>query len=106
MDALNRKWNGKPFSIMVEKLGSPHHETSHPDGEKQYTYRYTPKPVFDDIFRGEFMSDMSTIRIQENLAREEQSKCLLDVFVKDGRIVRLDAEGLGCRDIRERLGEE
>ncbi|MFH2065895.1 MAG: hypothetical protein ABIK15_11915 [Pseudomonadota bacterium] len=106
MDTLNRKWNGKPFSAMVEKLGSPHYETSHPDGEQQYTYRYTPRPVFDDIFRGEFMSDMSTIRIQEDLAREEHSKCLLDVFVKDGRIIHLEVEGLGCRDIRDRLGEE
>ena len=104
-DALNRKWFGKPFSAIVDKLGTPHRSTLHPDGEKQYMYVYREKPLYNDIFRGEFLNDMTTIRIQEELAREEQSKCLLEVFVINNKVVGLNAPGVGCRDIRERLGE-
>lgn len=104
--ALGVKWIGKNINTLIEKMGTPHHVTLHPDGEKQYLYRYSPKPVYDDIFRGEFLNDMSTIRIQEDLAREEQSKCLLEVIVKNNLIVNIDASGNGCRDIREKLGEE
>lgn len=104
--ALENKWIGKHINNLIEKLGTPHHVTLLPDDEKQYIYRFSPKPVYDDIFRGEFLNDMSTIRIQEDLAREEQSKCLLEVFVKNNLIVSIDASGNGCRDIREKLGEE
>jgi hypothetical protein len=104
--ALGVKWIGKHINILIEKMGAPHHVTLLPDGEKQYIYRFSPKPVYDDIFRGEFLNDMSTIRIQEDLAREEQSKCLLEVFVKNNLIVSIDASGNGCWDIREKLGEE
>jgi hypothetical protein len=104
--ALGVKWIGKHINTLIEKMGTPDHVTLHPDGEKQYIYRFSPKPVYDDIFRGEFLNDMSTIRIQEDLAREEQSKCLLEVFVKNNLIVSINASGIGCRDIREKLGEE
>ncbi len=104
--ALGVKWIGKNINILIEKMGTPDHVTLHPNGEKQYIYRFSPKPVYDDIFRGEFLNDMSTIRIQEDLAREEQSKCLLEVFVKNNLIVSINASGNGCRDIREKLGEE
>jgi hypothetical protein len=104
--ALGVKWIGKHINTLIEKMGTPHYVTLHPNGEKQYIYRFSPKPVYDDIFRGEFLNDMSTIRIQEDLAREEQSKCLLEVFVKNNLIVSMDASGTGCWDIREKLGEE
>jgi hypothetical protein len=104
--ALGVKWIGKHINTLIEKMGTPDHVTLQPDSEKQYIYRFSPKPIYDDIFRGEFLNDMSTIRIQEDLAREEQSKCLLEVFVKNNLIVSIDASGTGCRDIREKLGEE
>ena len=103
MNRLNQKWQGKPFRTLIDRLGSPHRTTLHPDGEKQAFYIYREHPVFNTIFRGEFSDEMSTIRIQEELAREEQSKCVLEVFVRQNTIIRLDATGLGCRDIRDKL---
>lgn len=104
MDSLNRKWQGKPFRTLIDRLGPPHRTTTTPDGEKQALYIYRESPVFQDIFKGEFSDEMSTIRVQEELAREEQSKCVLEVFVRQNTIIRLDASGVGCRDIRDKLG--
>ena len=104
MDSLNHKWQGKPFRALIDRLGPPHQTTLHPDGEKQALYIYRENPVFGNIFRGESSSEMSTIRVQEELAREEQSKCVLEVFVRQNIIVRLDASGIGCRDVRDKLG--
>ena len=105
MDSLNRKWQGKPFRTLIDRLGPPHHTTLHADGEKQALYIFRENPAYKNIFRGEFSSEMSTIGVQEELAREEQSKCVLEVLVRQGIITRLDASGMGCRDVRDKLGK-
>jgi hypothetical protein len=104
MDALRKKWHGKPIDTIVAKLGTPHQVTTHPDGEKQYIFQFSEKQIYIDIFRGESLDDMSTIRVQEEIARAEQSKCLLEIFTKNNIIVQMNTSGHGCRKIREKLG--
>lgn len=106
MATLNRKWQGKPFSTLVDRLGAPHHTTLHPDGEKQVIYVYTENPLHNRIFMGELFTGQNTIQVQEEIDREERTRCILEIIVRDNRIIRLDASGIGCRDIRENLGAD
>ena len=106
IDTVKSKWYGQPMAHLVQKLGSPHHTTRHPDGEIQYIYQFREKPIYEDIFRGKFLSDMSTIRIQEELAREKRFTCLMEVFVQHGCIVRMELTGSSCADIRHKLVDD
>ena len=106
MDTVREKWYGKPIDAIFAKLKTPPEVTIHPDGEKQYVFHFSENHLYIDMLRGEPLDDMSTIRVQEEIARAEQSKCLLEIWVKNNSIFRINTSGQGCREIREMLGNE
>jgi len=106
MNMVREKWYGKPIDTIVAKLQKPHQVTIHPDGEKQYVFHFSENQLFINLFRGEPLDDMSTIRVQEEIARTEQSRCLLEIWVKNTKIVRINTYGQGCGEIRDTLVRE
>ena len=100
---LRGKWYGKDISKAIERLGTPDRVVQYPDAGKCYYFRFTEKVADIDIFHRKTDYDMSTIKIQEQIARAEQSSCLCGIEVKDGIIQRIDFSGKGCINIKKKL---
>ena len=100
---LREKWNGKGIHEAIEKLGTPDHVVQYSDSAKCYYFRFTEKEADIDIFHRKTDYDVSTIKIQEQIARAEQSSCLCSIEVRDKIIQSIDFSGKGCINIKKKL---
>jgi len=102
---LRQKWVGKNITQAIERLGTPDRVVNDPDAGKCYYFRFAEKEADIDIFNRKTDYDGSTIKIQEQIARAEQSSCLCSMDVKDGIIQHIDFSGKGCINIKKKLEE-
>jgi hypothetical protein len=100
---LRKNWYGKHINKAIERLGTPDRVVQHPDDGKCYYFRFTEEVGEIDIFQRKPDFDGSTIKIQEQIARAEQSSCLCRMEVKDEIIQHIDFTGKGCINIQKKL---
>ncbi len=100
---LRKKWVGKNIAEAIEKLGAPDRVVHYPDAEKCYYFRYTEEVGEIAIFNRKTDFDGSTINIQEQIARAEQSSCLCSIETREEIIQHVDFSGKGCINIKKRL---
>jgi len=101
--ALRKKWVGKDINQAIERLGTPDRVVQYPDAGKCYYFRFTETEADIDIFDRKTNFDGSTIKIQEQIARAEQSSCLCSIEVKEKIIQYIDFSGKGCINVKKKL---
>ena len=100
---LRKKWHGKNITEVIERLGMPDRVVQYPDDGKCYHFRFTEEVGDINIFQRKTDFDGSTIKIQEQIARAEQSSCLCSIEAKNGIIQHVDFSGKGCINIKKKL---
>jgi len=100
---LNNHWYGKHINEAIDRLGTPDRVVPYPEGVKYYYFQFAEEVGDIHIFQREPEFDGSTIRIQEQIARADQSRCSCRFEVKDEIIRHIDLAGKGCITVQKKL---
>jgi hypothetical protein len=100
---IQKYWVGQHINKAIDRLGTPDRVVPYPEGIKYYYFRFAEEVGDIHIFQRDPDFDGSTIRIQEQIARADQSRCSCRIEVKDEIIQHIDLAGKGCITVQKKL---